>query len=107
MTIQQTRDVSLATVPVLREADMARYLRAMGRRVVEHRGRQWEQILPGFYRPAHPLARLSGPGSAVRVIRWGGCPRRRRLVPPGPVGDFRLVSRIAMRTAPMPLSRLI
>lgn len=72
MTIQQTRDVSLATVPVLREADMARYLRAMGRRVVEHRGRQWEQILPGFYRPVHPLARLSST-EATRPTRacWG------------------------------------
>ncbi|CCH88108.1 conserved protein of unknown function [Modestobacter italicus] len=53
------RDVCLARVPVVTEAELAEHLRARGRRVVEHRSRWWRQIVPGFYRPVHDMARLT------------------------------------------------
>ncbi len=69
---KEVRDISEAHVPDVSEAERAKHLRARGRRVVQHRGRSWYQVLPGFYRPVHLMARLS----AVEATRpalacWG------------------------------------
>jgi hypothetical protein len=53
------RDIAEARVPDVTETAWAEHLRARGRRVVQHRGRSWQQVLPGFYRPVHLMARLS------------------------------------------------
>ncbi|MCW2684954.1 MAG: uncharacterized protein JWP33_2867 [Blastococcus sp.] len=68
----QVRDIGEARVPVVSEAEMAEHLRSRGRRVVAHRGRSWYQVLPGFYRPVHVLARLSA-AEATRPTAacWG------------------------------------
>jgi hypothetical protein len=58
-----------ASLPILREAELAAWQRALGRRVVEHRGRFWEMIAPGFFQPVHLLARLS-PEEATRPSPW-------------------------------------
>jgi len=47
-----------AEVRVLAEAEFAALRREEGARVVEHRGRYWQEILPGFYEPLPYLARL-------------------------------------------------
>jgi len=47
-----------AEVRVLTEAEFAALRREEGARVVEHRGRYWQEILPGFYEPLPYLARL-------------------------------------------------
>ncbi|MGK5110411.1 hypothetical protein [Geodermatophilus sp. CPCC 205506] len=72
MTCDQVRDVDAASVPVVGEAEMAEHLHRAGRRVVLHRGRHWEQLLPGFFRPVHLLARLTRQ-QATRPARacWG------------------------------------
>jgi hypothetical protein len=57
--LEQVRDISHARVPVVTEDEMAQHLRAQGVRVVRHRGRFWQQLMPGFYRTVHALARLS------------------------------------------------
>ena len=59
-------------LPVLAEADLARWERELGRSVVEHRGRFWSPLAPGFYQPIHLLARLQ-PAEATRPTRlcWG------------------------------------
>ncbi len=61
-----------AVFPVMQEADLARWLRAGGASIVEHAGRHWQRVVPGFYQPIHFLARLR----AVEVVRprlfcWG------------------------------------
>jgi hypothetical protein len=53
------QDIAKARVPDVSEAAWAQQVRARGRRVVQHRGRLWQQVLPGFYRPVHLMARLS------------------------------------------------
>jgi hypothetical protein len=46
-------------VKLLTEAAMAEWWRAQGRKVVEFRGRLWEEVRPGgYFQPIHPLARL-------------------------------------------------
>ncbi|MBN1093880.1 hypothetical protein JKP75_15760 [Blastococcus sp. TML/M2B] len=57
--LAQARDVAVARMPVVTEAEMAASLARSGAPVVEHRGRLWTPTLPGFYRPVHLLARLS------------------------------------------------
>lgn len=49
-----------ATLPVLNEAECARWQEARGRRVVEHRGRLWMESRAFMYQPVHHLAKLTG-----------------------------------------------
>jgi hypothetical protein len=65
----QFRDVADCVVPVVSEAAMAKHLQQRGRRVTVHRGRYWTQTRPGFFRPVHPLARLTAQ-QATRPA-WG------------------------------------
>lgn len=46
-----------AQLPMLREADLARWMSARGARIVEARGRYWNEVVPGFFQPLHYLAR--------------------------------------------------
>jgi hypothetical protein len=68
----QSRDVSESTVPVVNEAEFAEHLGRTGQRVVQHEGRYWHQTSPGFYRPVHPLARLSAREATRPTLAcWG------------------------------------
>jgi hypothetical protein len=58
-----------ASLPVLGEPALAAWRRALGRHVVEHRGRFWEMIAPGFFQPVHLLARLDR-AEATRPSPW-------------------------------------
>lgn len=72
MSCCEMRDASESRMPVVGESEMAEHLRTGGRRVVVHRGRHWEQVLPGFFRPVHPLARLSAREATRPTPRcWG------------------------------------
>jgi len=55
----QCRDAADCVVPVVSEAEMAKHLQRRGQSVTVHRGRYWKQTRPGFFRPVHPLARLT------------------------------------------------
>lgn len=57
--LHDVRDVGECRVPDVSEAEWAEHVRSRGRRVVRHRGRFWQQLYPGFYRPVHDMARLS------------------------------------------------
>lgn len=66
------RDAGECRVPDASEAERAEHLRSRGRRVVEHRGRSWHQVFPGFYRPVHDMARLSArEATRPTVACWG------------------------------------
>jgi len=66
------RDIDQSRVPVVTEAQLAEHLRSRGRRVVLHRGRHWRQLLPGFYRPVHDMARLSAAEATCPTLAcWG------------------------------------
>ncbi|NEK84278.1 hypothetical protein GCU60_00610 [Blastococcus saxobsidens] len=68
----EVRDVAEATVPVASEAQTAQHLASQGRRVVQHRGRFWYQVLPGYYRPVHLMARLSAREATRPALAcWG------------------------------------
>ena len=68
----EVRDVTEATVPVASEAEWAQHLADRGKRVVQHRGRYWQQSLPGFYRPVHLMARLSAEEATRPTLAcWG------------------------------------
>lgn len=58
-----------AELPVLDEPEMAEWHRACGLHLVEHRGRYWVQLKPGFFGPVHHLARLQF-DEATRPTRW-------------------------------------
>ena len=49
------RDARLA---MMTEAGVAEWLASDGVRVVEHRGRHWQEVVPGFFQPVHYLARF-------------------------------------------------
>src|SRR4051794_30267478 len=66
------QDAADARVPVVDENEMARYLEGWGRRIVEHRGRPWEEVVRGFYRPVNLFARLSSLEATRPTWRcWG------------------------------------
>jgi hypothetical protein len=70
--LSQVQDVTKAVIPVVSEAEMAEFLREQGQRVIRHRGRYWQQMVPGFYRPVHPLARLSAEqATRPTAASWG------------------------------------
>jgi hypothetical protein len=48
-----------ASLPVLSEAGCGEWNEALGRRVVEHRGRLWVEWRRCFFQPVHHLAKLS------------------------------------------------
>ena len=57
---------------VLTEAEFASMREEEGARVVQHDGRYWEVVFPGFYQPIHWLARFKA--AAVRrpaIFCWG------------------------------------
>lgn len=57
---------------VLTEAEFADLCREQGARVVEHRGRYWQETFPGFYEPLPFLARLSAEEATRPTWRcWG------------------------------------
>lgn len=61
-----------AEVQVLTEPEFAALRREEGARVVEHRGRYWQEILPGFYEPLPYLARLRAEEATRPTWRcWG------------------------------------
>jgi len=65
-------DAADARVRVLSEADLASALRERGERVVEHRGRFWTPVAPGFWMPIHPLARLTAEqATRPALASWG------------------------------------
>jgi len=65
-------DIGETTVPVVSEAALAGYLQRTGRRVVFHRGRPWEQLRPGFFRPVNALARFSAAEATRPTLGcWG------------------------------------
>ena len=69
---EETREVVSASIPVVSESAMAEHLWRCGRKVVFHRGRFWEAIQPGFFRPVNPLARLSAWEATLPTIAcWG------------------------------------
>jgi hypothetical protein len=69
---EQIRDVAGSTIPVASETERAAHCKAMGDRVVLHRGRHWRQRVPGFYDPVHPLARLTAREAArPAALCWG------------------------------------
>lgn len=70
--LEETRDVAVARMPVVTEAEMGAHLARHGTRVVEHRGRLWAPTRPGFYRPVHLLARLSVKEATLPTrFAWG------------------------------------
>jgi hypothetical protein len=66
------RDWREATLPMMREADLARWVRAGGGKVVEVEGRFWAEVVPGFYQSLHYLARFTA-AEFVRpsLLCWG------------------------------------
>jgi hypothetical protein len=54
-----SNDVDSCVVPNVSESQRADFLRRTGELVIDHRGRSWHQVKPGFFRPVHLLARLS------------------------------------------------
>lgn len=66
------RDWRQAVLPMMREADLARWMRAGGAKVVEVEGRHWVEVVPGFYQSLHYLARFSA-AEFVRpsLLCWG------------------------------------
>ncbi|MGY1716414.1 hypothetical protein ACI78R_18270 [Geodermatophilus sp. SYSU D01106] len=71
-TLPDLRDAGECRVPDLVEATWADHLRARGRRIVRHRGRFWQQLQPGFYRPVHDMARLSArEATRPTMACWG------------------------------------
>jgi len=56
----------------LTEIDVARWMADLGFRIVEHHGRFWLALKPGFYQPVHPLAELSAEQATAPVFAcWG------------------------------------
>ncbi len=66
------RDWREAILPMMREADLARWVRAGGGKVAEIDGRHWAEVVPGFYQPLHYLARFKA-AEFVRpsLLCWG------------------------------------
>ena len=65
-------DWRAARLAMMTEAGVAEWLASDGVRVVEHNGRYWQEVVPGFFQPVHYLARfeaeaLGGP----RRLCWG------------------------------------
>jgi hypothetical protein len=52
-------DWRTATLPMLAERDLARWMGAGGAKVVEGDGRYWQEVVPGFFQPLHYLARFA------------------------------------------------
>lgn len=57
MTYPGTRMVSDAVLRILTEDELAAMHRAEGMRLVQRRGRWWEEVKPGYYRAIHWMAR--------------------------------------------------
>lgn len=57
MSYPGTRSCSEAVMPVLTEGEYASKRRATGMRVIQHRGRWWEEQAQGFYQAMHWMAR--------------------------------------------------
>ena len=57
MSYPGTRSVSDAALRILTEDELATLYRAEGMRVVQRRGRWWEEVKPGYYRAIHWMAR--------------------------------------------------
>jgi hypothetical protein len=57
---------------VATEAELLRWRRHEGRRIIEKNGRYWTSLRPGFFQPLHPLSRLSA-AEAIPPARliWG------------------------------------
>jgi hypothetical protein len=66
------RDWRQATLPMMRESDLARWVRAGAGKVVEVEGRHWVEVVPGFYQSLHYLARFTA-AEFVRpsLLCWG------------------------------------
>lgn len=72
MSDLQMREVSAAVLTSMTEAEFANWQRQQGAHVVQHRGRYWQEVQPGFYQPIHWLARLSGEqATCPRQLHWG------------------------------------
>lgn len=57
---------------MLTEAEFASWQEELGRRVTKSRGRYWEQVVPGFWQPIHPLAQLRQEEAAKPTrLCWG------------------------------------
>ncbi|WP_202925018.1 hypothetical protein [Myxacorys almedinensis] len=65
-------EVSEAAIVSMSETDLANWYLERGKRVIAHRDRFWEELLPGFYQPIHSLARLSVEQASCPVwFHWG------------------------------------
>jgi hypothetical protein len=61
-----------AELSMLDERVFAVWNRALGQHVVEHRDRHWIRLVPGFFQPIHPLARLSwDEATRPAALCWG------------------------------------
>jgi hypothetical protein len=57
MSYSGTRSANEAVLRVSNEDELAAWRRAKGKRVIQHRGRWWEEVKPGFYHAIHWMAR--------------------------------------------------
>jgi Acetyltransferase (GNAT) family len=72
MSCPGTRSGSEAVVTVLSEGELAAWRGAKGQRLVQCRGRWWEEVRPGFYQAIHWMARLSqGEVARPTASCWG------------------------------------
>lgn len=70
--MEQTRDVSAATLRSMTEDELADWRREQGCRLRPHRGRFWMEMPPGFLQPLHWMARFSRrEASAPAALSWG------------------------------------
>ena len=77
-----------AQLPMLREADLARWMRARGARIVEARGRYWNEVVPGFSFPGRgPEFQSCGTFSRVDVNLVRINPQGAHMDPPTPKGN--------------------
>lgn len=66
------RDVSEAVLPVMTEAELAKWQRSQGTKVICHRDRYWRETAFGFWEPLHWMARLSDrQATSPTVLSWG------------------------------------
>jgi len=59
MNNSQMRDVSEAVLASMSEGEFAKWQCEQGKRVICHRSRYWQEVIPGFYEPIHWMANLS------------------------------------------------
>ncbi|MBW4639638.1 MAG: hypothetical protein KME05_15675 [Gloeocapsa sp. UFS-A4-WI-NPMV-4B04] len=72
MSNSQLRDTSEAVLTSMTEAEFADWRSQEGAHIVQHCGRYWQEVRPGFYQPLHLLARLSAEqATRPALLCWG------------------------------------